>query len=137
MTSLVRYTLRAAALHHDDPTDGLSELNSVPVGDPNKKKFCTVLFIGAISDASFESCDVSLAPGQTLLLYTDGIVEARPDGATTFGESALRVFLSERVGMPAAELISELAELVAELRPDDDVALLALTAERPSPGEVR
>jgi hypothetical protein len=39
--------------------------------------------------------------------------------------------------MPAAELISELAELVAELRPDDDVALLALTAERPSAGEVR
>ena len=41
------------------------------------------------------------------------------------------------VGMPAAELISELAELVSELRPDDDVAVLALTAERPSAGEVR
>jgi hypothetical protein len=41
------------------------------------------------------------------------------------------------VGMLAAELVSELAELVAELRPDDDVALLALTAERPSAGEVR
>lgn len=181
VTSLVRYTLRAAALHHDDPTDGLSELNSVLVGDPNEKKFCTVLFgklardrdtaefhialatgghlpallldsdsgsirpvrsvggmlIGAISDASFEACDVSLSPGQTLLLYTDGIVEARPDGATTFGESALRVFLSERVEMPAAELISELAELVERLRPDDDVALLALTAKRPSADQVR
>jgi hypothetical protein len=43
--------LRAAALHHDDPTDGLSELNSVLAGDPN-----------------FESCDVPLSPGQTLLL---------------------------------------------------------------------
>lgn len=180
VTSLVRYTLRAAALHHEDPTDGLSELNSVLVGDPNEKKFCTVLFgklarqadtggfrislatgghlpallldadsgsirpvrsaggmlIGAISDASFEACDVSLAPGQTLLLYTDGIVEARPDGTTTFGEPALRLFLSERVRLPAAELVSELAGLVSELRPDDDVALLALTAERPSGAEV-
>lgn len=54
-----------------------------------------------------------------------------------FGPSALRDFLSEWAGMPAAELISELAELVAELRPDDDVALLALTAERPSADEVR
>jgi hypothetical protein len=41
------------------------------------------------------------------------------------------------VGMPAAELISELAELVSELRPDDDVAVLALTAARPSADEVR
>jgi phosphoserine phosphatase RsbU/P len=64
-------------------------------------------------------------------------VEARPDGSATFGESALRLFLSERVGMPGAELIPELAELVSELRPDDDVALLALTAERPSADEVR
>jgi len=95
------------------------------------------MLVGAISDATFESCEVTLSRGQTLLLYTDGIVEARPDGAATFGESALRLFLSERAGMPAAGLISELAELVAELRPDDDVALLALTAERPSEGEVR
>ena len=39
--------------------------------------------------------------------------------------------------MAAAELVAELAELVAELRPEDDVALLALTAEGPSSGEVR
>jgi hypothetical protein len=39
--------------------------------------------------------------------------------------------------MPAPGLISELAELGAELRPDDDVALPALTAERPSADEVR
>ena len=72
-----------------------------------------------------------------MLVYIDGIVEAGPDGSATFGESVLRVLLSERVGMPAAELISELAELVAELRPDDDVALLALSGERPSTNEVR
>ena len=72
-----------------------------------------------------------------MLVYIDGIVEAGLDSSATFGESVLRVLLSERVGMPAAELISELAELVAELRPDDDVALLALSGERPSTNEVR
>ena len=95
------------------------------------------MLIGAVSDATFESCHVSPSPGYTLLVYIDGIVEAGPDGSATFVESVLRVLLSERVGMPAAELSSELAELLAELRPDDDVALLALSGERPSTNEVR
>lgn len=34
--------------------------------------------------------------------------------------------------MPAAELVSELAELVSQLRPDDDVVLPASIAENPS-----
>lgn len=172
VTSLVRYTLRAAALHHDEPTDGLAELNNVLVGDPNEKKFCTVLFgmltagtepgthrvrlatgghppallldaagqvrrirpesgmlVGAISDATFDQCTIDLRPGQTLLLYTDGITEARPSGAECFGEEALIAFVAERVGMPAPELVGELAALVHSLHPDDDVALLALTAD--------
>ncbi len=173
VTSLVRYTLRAAALHHDDPTDGLAELNAVLAGDPNEKKFCTVLFgtlrsdssagghditlatgghlpallldaesgtvsqirpeggmfVGAITDATFDQCSLLLKPGQTLLLYTDGITEARPDGVECYGEEALRAFLAERLELPAADLINELALLVPTLRPDDDIALLALTAD--------
>ncbi len=172
VTSLVRYTLRAAALHHDDPTEGLAELNAALVGDPNEKKFCTVMFgtltsdgdgyqvtlatgghlpallldagtrsvtevrpdggmlVGAVADAVFRQCAIRVHPGQTLLLYTDGITEARPDGNGCFGENALRVFLADRADLAAAELVNELARLVPTLHPDDDVALLALTAER-------
>ena len=173
VTSLVRYTLRAAALHHDEPADGLAELNTALVGDPNEKKFCTVMygllvrdassdpyhvtlatgghlpallldpdsrtvtqvrpdggmFVGAITDATFAQCELQLQPGQTLLLYTDGITEARPDGVECYGEEALRAFLADRVGLPAVDLINELATLVPTLRPDDDIALLALTAD--------
>ncbi len=173
VTSLVRYTLRAAALHHDDPTDGLAELNAVLAGDPNEKKFCTVMygllvrdassdpyhvtlatgghlpallldpdsrtvtqvrpdggmFVGAVTDATFAQCELQLQPGQTLLLYTDGITEARPDGVECYGEEALRAFLADRLELPAADLINELATLVPTLRPDDDIALLALTAD--------
>jgi phosphoserine phosphatase RsbU/P len=173
VTSLVRHTLRAAALHHDDPTEGLAELNTVLVGDPNEKKFCTVLFgllahdpgldafritlatgghlpallldpdgsvqpirpeggmfVGAITDATFDQCTLDLRPGQTLLLHTDGITEARPDGTECYGEEALRAFLADRVKLSAADLINELATLVPTLRPEDDIALLALTADR-------
>lgn len=173
VTSLVRYTLRAAALHHDTPTDVLAELNAVLVGDPNERKFCTVLFgtllpssgggcrvrlatgghlpallldpaanevrpvrpvggmfVGAVPDATFDECAVPLLPGQTLLLYTDGITEARCDGGGRFGEENLRRHLEGRVGLSAAQLVDDLSDLVHTLRPDDDIALLALTADR-------
>jgi sigma-B regulation protein RsbU (phosphoserine phosphatase) len=178
VTALVRHTLRAAALHYDDPTEGLRELNTALIGDPGERRFCTVLsgslrpasegfrvtlatgghlpallldaasgsvrpvrsaggmLIGAVADATFEACETLLRPGQTLLLYTDGIVEARPDGTTTFGEPALRLFLSERVGLPADMLVAELAELAATLGPDDDVAFLALSADPTDRGRV-
>lgn len=173
VTSLVRYTLRAAALHYEDPTDGLEELNRVLVGDPNERKFCTVLFgtlaaeraggghrirlatgghlpallldpadgavrpvrpergmfVGAVPDAAFGECAFTLRPGQTLLLYTDGITEARPTGSGCFGEEALRRYLTLRLKKRASELIDDLVGLIATLRPDDDIALLALTAD--------
>ena len=54
------------------------------------------MLIGAVPDARFDQCDVTLHRGQTLLMYTDGIVEARPDGTTLFGEQDLMAFLRER-----------------------------------------
>jgi phosphoserine phosphatase RsbU/P len=174
VTSLIRYTLRAAALHYDDPTEGLAELNAVLVSDPNQHRFCTVLFgvlepdpdgdgfqitlatgghppalllapesdqvtqvrseggmlVGAIADATFDSCRLLLRRGQTLLLYTDGIIEARPDGTEGFGEEGLAAFLAGNIDLPAARLVSELAQLIPGLVPEDDIALLALTADR-------
>ncbi|MGE2717071.1 PP2C family protein-serine/threonine phosphatase [Mycolicibacterium litorale] len=173
VTSLVRYTLRAAALHYESPVDGLNELNRVLVGDPNERKFCTVLFgtlateqaraghrirlatgghlpallldpaagsvrpvrpergmfVGAVPDATFGECAFTLGAGQTLLLFTDGITEARPTGSVCFGEEALRRYLTHRVQMGASDLIDDLAGLIPTLRPDDDIALLALTAD--------
>ncbi|WP_422746847.1 PP2C family protein-serine/threonine phosphatase [Mycobacterium sp. WMMD1722] len=172
VTSLVRYTLRAAALHHHTPTEVLAELNAVLVGDPNERKFCTVLFgtlqprhgggyhvrlatgghlpallldpaagqvrpvrpvggmfVGAVPDATFDECAFTLLPGQSLLLYTDGITEARRAGGGRFGEEDLRAHLAERVGLSSANLIENLSDLVHTLRPDDDIALLALTAD--------
>jgi phosphoserine phosphatase RsbU/P len=41
----------------------------------------------------------------------------------------LREFLADRVTLPALELVGELATLVPALCPDDDIALLALSAD--------
>ncbi|BBZ07849.1 hypothetical protein MDOR_20180 [Mycolicibacterium doricum] len=87
------------------------------------------MFVGAVPDATFGECAVTLRPGESLLLYTDGIVEARPTGGSCFGEAALRRYLTLRVDKRASELIDDLAGLVSTLRQDDDIALLALTAD--------
>lgn len=170
VTSLIRYTLRSAALH-SDPIQVLAELNAVLIGETSEGHSCTVLFgtlqpradgpgfhmtiatgghppallidaadgsvsevrssggmlLGVIADAKFEACSVWLRPEQTLLCYTDGLIETR-NPRSRFGESELAGFVASRAGLSAAELVDELAVLTATLRPRDDVALLAATS---------
>jgi PAS domain S-box-containing protein len=64
-------------------------------------------------------------PGSTLLLYTDGLVEARRDGATS-GESRLEAALHAHRDLTLEPLLDAvLADMVGE-HPADDVALLAV-----------
>ncbi|MGY0490321.1 PP2C family protein-serine/threonine phosphatase [Streptomyces sp. WG-D5] len=78
---------------------------------------------------------VDLAPGETCLLYTDGITEARggPLGDAMFGEERLRNTLAECAGLPA-EAVTERLQMVAAQwvgdGPHDDTAVLAITAPR-------
>jgi sigma-B regulation protein RsbU (phosphoserine phosphatase) len=169
VTSLIRYTLRTAALHNADPATGLDELNTALLMDRDTSRFCTVLFgmltpasgdgfdvtlaggghpaalrlcggevekirpkggmlVGALPDARFTTCHLHLEPGETLLFYTDGLTEARPEGAF-FGEDGLTAFLASRALTTAEQLIGELTGLIAgfDPPPTDDVALLAMT----------
>ena len=71
-----------------------------------------------------------LAPGDTLLLYTDGITESR-HGLEQFGEQRLLESAAGGVGSSAAQLVSTVREAVQRFTGvlDDDVALLAVRAE--------
>ena len=68
---------------------------------------------------------VSLAPGTTVLLYTDGLVERR-DRDLDDGVRRLRSAATELAGRPLDELCDELLELLVQGRPEDDVALVAI-----------
>lgn len=86
------------------------------------------MLVGALEDATFTMRKVHLSPGETLLLYTDGLTEARP-GGEFFGEDGLFEYLATRTDLVAPHLISEITSLIAgfEPAPSDDVALLALS----------
>ena len=85
---------------------------------------------------AFESvalCDepVTLAPGDVLLAYTDGVVEARNRAREQFGEGRLRSLLRSCAGRSAAGVVRRVDLAVRDHigdRQGDDIALLAIRA---------
>ncbi|MFD5298619.1 PP2C family protein-serine/threonine phosphatase [Streptomyces mutabilis] len=175
VTSLIRYTLRAAALHDPDPVAALKTLNHVLheryTGDD--PRYCTTIFgtlephpttgeatvriasgghppalvlradgradylstpggllVGVLSTAPFTAATTTLGPGDALVLYTDGLTEARTgeDRASLYGDEALLEFAASHAGKSAPSVIHALTDLLDDLADglDDDTALLAL-----------
>ncbi|RCV50670.1 SpoIIE family protein phosphatase [Marinitenerispora sediminis] len=104
-------------------------------------------------DAVYHQSTLTLPPGATLLLYTDGLVERRPLGGTVDVQRALDQ-LHERVREVANKDVEQIAEGAVMAVPgeiDDDTALLVVRshpeelalqegwfpAEAPTVGEAR
>ncbi|MFJ9530835.1 PP2C family protein-serine/threonine phosphatase [Streptomyces cyaneofuscatus] len=177
VTSLARYTLRAAALHDPDPVTALTTLNTVLHDrySSGEGRYCTAIFgvlephdghvevhlasgghpsaliqradgssdylhtpggmlIGVLPRATFTAAHTRLLPGDTLLLYTDGLTEARtgPDRAL-YGDEALRTFTATQRAQGPRALITALTGLLGSFGDglDDDTALLALGMPTP------
>ncbi|MEU5884860.1 PP2C family protein-serine/threonine phosphatase [Spirillospora sp. NPDC047279] len=91
--------------------------------------------IGALDKVTSVTDTVVLEPGDTCLLYTDGITEARggPLGEELFGEARLRRELAGCGGMPpeaVVERVHMLASQWAGAGFHDDMATIAITAPR-------
>ncbi|MFF3849805.1 PP2C family protein-serine/threonine phosphatase [Streptomyces sp. NPDC002328] len=180
LTSLTRYTLRAAAIYDPDPCAALANLDAVLKGEyqGSDPRYCTAVFgvleprsggsflltlaggghppalavrsdgrvepiattggqlVGLLPDPKFISVTTRLAPGDSLLLYTDGLTEARtPDGAM-LGEEGLADRLPATAGRGADAVLGAVTELLTAVGSgvSDDTALLALSvpARRPA-----
>jgi PAS domain S-box-containing protein len=84
--------------------------------------------LGAFDNGQWPDQTVELTPGDTVLLYTDGVTEAPGDGQR-FGVERLKQIMSENARCAPAELLSRLDARLAEFRTvtgGDDVAVLAL-----------
>ncbi|WP_245666880.1 SpoIIE family protein phosphatase [Actinomadura latina] len=94
--------------------------------------------IGVLEDIDSTTAEATLDPGDTCLLYTDGITEAigGPLGDEMFGDERLRAELGGCGGMPPEALVERVHMLAAEwvgAGRHDDMAVIAITA----PGRVR
>ncbi|MFJ4952723.1 PP2C family protein-serine/threonine phosphatase [Streptomyces sp. NPDC088760] len=88
------------------------------------------MLVGALEEARFASHTLHLAPGHGLLLYTDGLTEARTTEGSMLGEDGVAAFLARRGTAQAGRLVADTVNLLAALPDgaDDDIALLALSA---------
>jgi sigma-B regulation protein RsbU (phosphoserine phosphatase) len=90
--------------------------------------------VGILPDARFGRTKITLSPGETLLLYSDGVTEAGRPGAggqEQFGSARLAACLRDCVGMTAQAVASRVERTIAGWlgRNDgDDLAVLALRA---------
>ncbi|MEM8781931.1 MAG: SpoIIE family protein phosphatase [Planctomycetota bacterium] len=89
--------------------------------------------LGIVEDAEYEDAEVFVRPGDTLAMFTDGILEARaPDGAF-FGESGVRDALQTCSGHAQCfidTLNAHLEAFQAGGRPQDDQTALAFRVEQ-------
>src|SRR4051794_18869467 len=86
--------------------------------------------LGIEDDLHLSPVSTELLPGDALVLYTDGITEARVRGEL-FGLARLRATLAELAGAPAAEVAAGIRRAVGAFAPGpaaDDQALLVLRA---------
>ncbi|WP_328321552.1 PP2C family protein-serine/threonine phosphatase [Streptomyces sp. NBC_00388] len=91
--------------------------------------------IGAVPHIEARTVEAVLLPGETCLLYTDGITEARggPLGDELYGEERLKRALTECAGMPGEAVVERIQMLASQWLRDgshDDMALVAITAPR-------
>jgi sigma-B regulation protein RsbU (phosphoserine phosphatase) len=79
-------------------------------------------------DAQFHSREVQLEPGDLLLLYTDGLAEAR-SGNQLFGEERIAAILRRDPGADVDTMCKTLLEAARDFAAEalkDDVAILAI-----------
>ncbi|MFD1832220.1 PP2C family protein-serine/threonine phosphatase [Streptomyces desertarenae] len=173
LTSLTRYTLRAAAIYDPDPCTALANLDAVLKSEHqgDAPRYCTAVFgvlqpapggafavslaggghppalalradgtaelvsttggqlIGLLPRPHFVQATTRLLPGEALLLYTDGLTEARTSDGAMLGEDGLARRLSAAAAQGADGLLDTVDKLLAELGTgvSDDTALLALS----------
>jgi len=83
-----------------------------------------------IMDASYESGEVMLEPGDWLAAFTDGVIEAENNGQQQYGEDRLLVMLRWGMGLTPAMLLnsilSDIDRFVVNAPQHDDITCMLL-----------
>lgn len=72
------------------------------------------LVLGAIEDIQFRNESFQLNPGDTLVMYTDGVTEAENIDHAQFGESRTEAVLSELKGATSKQIVDSINEKLKE-----------------------
>ena len=88
------------------------------------------LLLGMFPEATYESAEFKMGPGDVLVLYSDGVTEARDDSDEEFGEERLVAFLEKHRDLDPEVLVESLIRTVHEFssdgKPGDDVTVAVI-----------
>lgn len=91
--------------------------------------------LGVVPGELYEERTLVMEPGDLLLAYSDGLVEACGKDGEQFGEERLRRTLSRCAGRTAQEtvdcVVSELMDYLGDVSLEDDVTLVAVRRSAP------
>ena len=92
---------------------------------------CSGRALGVFPDAELSDTSLRLMPGESLVLYTDGVTEARSPDGEFFGEGRLRQLLGSCAICDAVTFAGRIKDTVLDFQegyPRDDLAVLVLRA---------
>jgi serine phosphatase RsbU (regulator of sigma subunit) len=92
------------------------------------------LVLGIFPAAQYRSGTAKLEPGEHIVLFTDGVIEARNTAGEEFGEERLRDLLRLYANAPAAEILSSLQNAVSQFSANtpqhDDITMMVIERSR-------
>ncbi len=83
-------------------------------GEPLARLMPTGMALGVLPDFPFEQRILHLGPGDWILLYTDGVIDARDARGEAFGQERLECIAREQSGRRAEEVLAALERAIAE-----------------------
>jgi sigma-B regulation protein RsbU (phosphoserine phosphatase) len=89
------------------------------------------LMVGVMEDIHFSEAQLQLQPGDSLVLYTDGVTEAFDEADQAYGDDRLEAFLKTQAGNDSRGIIDHVLEdvhnFVKDAPQSDDITMLTLT----------
>jgi len=93
----------------------------------------TGMAMGVEMNSTWTQASINIQPGDTLLLYTDGIPDAQNEQAMFFEEDRLIEIAQDNLGLPAHELqnliLSEIQNFIGKTPQFDDITLMTLARD--------
>jgi sigma-B regulation protein RsbU (phosphoserine phosphatase) len=111
-------------------------------GDPEEDVLAllrpTGMALGVVDDFPFEQRTVCLAPGDLILLYTDGVTDAKDERSEQFGMERVRRVLLNYRNVPAVHVVTALDRAIAGFTGAtaqfDDIAMVVVRRQMPDAG---
>lgn len=90
----------------------------------------TGMALGVMEDIPYACANVQLDPGDSLVMYTDGVTESMNETGEFFGEARLEVILKGLTGKTAREqvdfILKSTCQFVKDAMQSDDITIVAL-----------